>query len=150
MGYYDGKQARRVWRSDRLPGQQQNGTGYDEELRMPGATWKASAQLDTAEWPGGSYLLRLVGSNGAEWLVPLVLRDSDPAGKLMLVIPDTTLQAYNTWGGRSAYTGPGGFAHRSRAVSYSRPYDKDAGSGWYLGLSQPVVRLAEQLNLPTT
>lgn len=117
---------------------------------MPYATWTESVQLDTASWPGGSYLLRLVGDNGAEWLVPLVLRDRDTSGKLMLVVPDTTLQAYNTWGGRSVYTGPGGFADRSRAVSYSRPYDKDAGSGWYLGLAQPVVRLAEQLDLSTT
>jgi hypothetical protein len=150
MGYYGGAEARRVWQSTPLSGEQQNGTGYDDELRMPYATWAASTQLDTGDWPSGSYLLRLVGDNGAEWLVPLVLRDRDASGKLMLVIPDTTLQAYNTWGGRSVYTGPGGFADRSRAVSYSRPYDKDAGSGWYVGLAQPVVRLAEQLDLPTT
>lgn len=150
MGYYGGTQARRVWQSKQLPGQQQNETGYDEKLRMPYAAWKDSTQLNTASWPGGSYLLRVVGDNGAEWLVPLVLRDPDVAGKLMVVIPDTTLQAYNAWGGRSAYGGPGGFADRSRAVSYSRPYDKEAGSGWYLGLAQPVVRLAEKLELPTT
>jgi hypothetical protein len=117
---------------------------------MPYAKWQRSVSIDTTDWPGGMYLLRVVGSNDAEWLVPLVLRDRVVDGKVMLVIPDTTSQAYNLWGGRSAYSGPGGFADRSRAVSYSRPYLEGSGAGRYLFLAHPVVALAEREGIPLT
>lgn len=150
MGHYRGAQARLVWTSPQVAGQVQSEEGYDADVRMHYAEWDESARVDTAGWLPGMYLLRLVGDNGAEWLVPLVLRDRDVAGKLMIVIPDTTSQVYNTWGGRSAYTGPGGFADRSRAVSYSRPYVEGGGAGRYLFLAHPVVALAEKADLPVT
>ncbi len=148
MGYYDGDQGRLVWKSDAQPGEQQQEQGYDAKLRMPYAEWQPSMTVDTTGWPGGMYLLRLVGNNGAEWLVPLVLRERDVTGKTMIVIPDTTSQAYNPWGDRSAYSGPGGFSDRSRAVSFSRPYSEGYGAGRYFSLAQPLVRLAEQTGLP--
>lgn len=148
MGYYGGSEARKIWRSKPLLGKKQRAVGFDQDLRMPYAKWKPSIKLRTKKWPAGPYLLRLVGSNGAQWLVPLVLREERVAGKLVVVIPDTTFQAYNDWGGLSAYTGKTG--DRSRAVSYARPYKKAAGTGGYLTLAQPVVKFAEKWGLPVT
>ena len=146
MGYYGGTQARRVWRSKPLAGTRQKAVGFDQELRMPYAKWRPSTKLRTAKWPSGSYLLRLVGDNGSEWLVPLLIRERNTKGKIVVVVPDTTFQAYNAWGGWSAYKGPEG--DRSRAVSYSRPYKNRAGTGGYLYLAQPVVRFVEKWGLP--
>lgn len=70
-----------------------------------------------------------------------VVRSTSNAGKIAVVIPDCTHQAYNIWGattdnglvstgtwtGRSLYQsgtdgGTSNFAHRSYAVSFDRPY----------------------------
>ena len=59
-----------------------------------------------------------------------------------------TWQAYNAWGGRSLYTGAGGFAGRSYAVSFDRPYDDFSGAGRFPPFDAPVVRLAEKDGLP--
>jgi hypothetical protein len=148
MGYYRGDGGRLVWRSDDQPGTQQTASGYDAATQMHYAKWDPSMRLTTTGWAPGMYLLRLVGSNHAEWLVPLVVRSPDVTGRLVFVIPDDTYQAYNEWGGRSAYTGPGGRPDRSRAVSFSRPYAYGRGAAKYLAEEQPAVRLAEQHDLP--
>ena len=70
----------------------------------------------------------------------------------------TTWQAYNAYGGRSLYVGPGtvrvgetGAANRSRVVSFDRPYDQ---RGWgapdFMGNEFPLVFLAERLGLDVT
>ncbi|MEZ5115717.1 MAG: DUF6605 domain-containing protein [Candidatus Nanopelagicales bacterium] len=150
MGWYDGAGARRVWYSPLIPGAIQTEQGYLEDTRTPYAAWQPSAYVDTTGWHPGMYLLRLVGTNGAEWLIPLVLRSPDAVGRLVLVMADLTWQAYNDWGGRSAYRGPGGFEDRSRAVSFSRPYLNGRGTGKYLNYEHPVVMLAERLGVPVS
>jgi N,N-dimethylformamidase beta subunit-like, C-terminal len=63
------------------------------------APWRPSLALPTAGWPPGSYLLRLDASSGAQQYVPLVIRSPSAAGRVVLVQPTTTYQAYNLWGG---------------------------------------------------
>lgn len=150
MGWYGGDKGRLVWSSDPLPGERQTGEGYVEATRTHYAQWDPSVTVDTTGWVPGMYLFRLVGSSGAQWLIPLVVRSPDAEGKLVMVMSDLTWQAYNMWGGRSAYTGPGGFPDRSRAVSFSRPYLNGSGTGKYLGYEQPVVVLAERLGIPVS
>ena len=70
----------------------------------------------------------------------------------------TTWQAYNAYGGRSLYVGPGtvrvgesGAPNRSRVVSFDRPYDQ---RGWgapdFMGNEFPLIFLAESLGLDVT
>ena len=150
MGWYGGAGGRKVWRSGELGGRQQTAQGYVEATRTHYADWKPSLQVDTADWVPGMYLFRLSGSEGKDWMVPLVVRSPNADGRLVLIMSDLTWQAYNMWGGRSAYKGPAGFDDRSRAVSFSRPYSNGSGTGKYLGYEQPVVALAEQLGIPVS
>lgn len=150
VGWYGGDKARMVWTSDPQKGRQQTEQGFVQETLTPYAKWEPSLQVDTTDWLPGMYLMRLAGDRGAEWLVPLVVRSPDAEGRLVLLMSDLTWQAYNMWGGRSAYTGPGGFADRSRAVSFSRPYVNGSGTGKYLGYEHPVVVLAERLGIPVS
>jgi len=67
----------------------------------------------------------------------------------------TTWQAYNLWGGYSLYEGRTGssssdFEHRSRVVSFDRPYSTGAGSGDFLGNEFPLISLVESLGLDVT
>lgn len=60
-----------------------------------------------------------------------------------------TWQAYNRWGGYGSYDGPGGgFASRSLAVSFDRPYEYDDGAGLFLVYEAPLIALAERLGIP--
>lgn len=151
MGWYDGARARKVWTSPEQPGTRQTEQGFLEATRTPYAKWNQSLQVDTADWVPGMYLFRLTAANGAEWLVPLVVRSPDAEGRLVFIMSDLTWQAYNEWGSRSAYLSEeGGFEDRSRAVSFSRPYANGYGTGKYLAYEQPVVALAEKLGVPVS
>ena len=70
--------------------------------------WGASVTVPTDGWPAGSYLLRLDAHSGAQRYVPLTVRSSDTAGKVVLKNCVATWQAYNTWGGYDLYKGPDG------------------------------------------
>jgi hypothetical protein len=59
----------------------------------------------------------------------------------------TTWQAYNTWGCCDLYDGDGGFASRSRAVSFDRPYAQSSGAGEFIKRELPVLAEAERLGL---
>jgi hypothetical protein len=111
------------------------------------APWQPTAVLQTTGWPEGDYLLRL-DTGKASRLVPLTVRSADARGRVLLVAGAMTWQAYNKWGGRSLYEGPGGFAGRSYAVSFDRPYDDFFGAGRFPPFDAPVVRLAEKDGLP--
>lgn len=148
MGWYGGDRARRIWRSDPQRGRVQTDEGYIAATRTHYAKWDPTTTVDTTDWPPGMYLLRLAGDTGSEWLVPLVVRSPDATGRLVFLMADLTWQAYNTWGGRSTYTGPGAREDRSLAVSFSRPYANGSGAGKFLGYENPVVALAEKAGIP--
>jgi hypothetical protein len=147
MGWYGGTQARLVWTSARLPGSVQAPARIGPKTGTVTAPWRPSLTVPTAGWPEGVYLLRLDADSGARHYVPITLRSADPTGKIVLLNGTTTWQAYNLWGGRSLYDGPYGFAGRSRAVSFDRPYDK-SGAGKFMTYEQPAIALAEKIGLP--
>lgn len=147
MGWYGGDEARQVWLSGHLTGQQQPGPKIDETTNTVTAPWQPSLTVDTSGWPEGDYLLRLEADSGAQRFVPMVVRSASTAGKVVVLNATTTWQAYNLWGGYDLYEGPGGFANRSRAVSFDRPYDGD-GAIKFQAYEQPAVALMEKLGLP--
>jgi hypothetical protein len=151
MGWYrGGHQGASVWTSDWQHGVRQLHARTVWKTNTPMAAWRAPLTVDTTGWRPGSYLIRLTIHRHASY-VPLIVRTPSARGRLVLLAPDTTWQAYNDWGGRNLYWGPrgkGDFAHRARAVSFDRPYVYGKGAGEYLSRMLPVVSLAEKLQLP--
>jgi hypothetical protein len=106
-----------------------------------------------ADWPPGYYLFKVVGDfdKSANGYVPLIVRDDTSHAAFTIMSGVTTSQAYNTWGGRSLYVGPGAAATRSRVVSYDRPYDASSwGAPNFIGNEVPLLFLAESLGLDVT
>ncbi len=116
--------------------------------RMVTTDWTPSVQIDTNGWRPGAYLLRLTTPDGRANFVPLALRAPSSAGRVVLVSPDTTWQAYNTWGCCDLYDGDGGgFDSRSYAVTFDRPYAQEYGAGEFIDRELPVVAEADRLGL---
>jgi hypothetical protein len=82
------------------------------------------------------------------------VRDDTSTAAYVIQSSVTTWQAYNLWGGYSLYYGKNGnasdYGHRSRVVSFDRPYFYGDGSGEFLNNELGLVSLAESLGLDVT
>ncbi|MDA0632078.1 hypothetical protein OUY22_01515 [Nonomuraea sp. MCN248] len=141
-----GAQPVRVWHSERTGGRRQPAPRTVEGM-VTAAHWKPSLTVDTTGWAEGAYLVRLDASTGGQRYVPITVRSASAEGRVVIVNAVTTWQAYNRWGGRSLYTGPGGFENRSRKVTFDRPYD-GSGARLFLDFEREAIRLAEQSGVP--
>jgi hypothetical protein len=82
-----------------------------------GCNWNGTAFLISKTWRTGLYMAR-IGEDCDGTDVYFVVR-RDPArsrAKILVQIPFTTVQAYNSWGGKSFYTSPA-----ADYVSFQRP-----------------------------
>ncbi|MET9069918.1 N,N-dimethylformamidase beta subunit family domain-containing protein [Streptosporangium sandarakinum] len=148
MGWYGGAGARRVWRVAGLPGVRQPAPKVVAATGTVTADhWRPGPEVDTTGWPAGSYLIRLDAATGGGRYVPVTVRSASARGSMAVVNAVTTWQAYNYWGGRSLYVGPGGFESRSRAVSFDRPYDT-SGARLFLDMEYDAIALAERTGVP--
>ncbi|MFS4093842.1 N,N-dimethylformamidase beta subunit family domain-containing protein [Streptomyces sp. AF1A] len=148
VGWYGGRQARRIWVSDRIPGRAQPPPHVLPATRTVRADWPATLTVDTAGWPEGAYLLRLEADGGHQRYVPLIVRSTEGTGRTVLLHAPATWQAYNRWGGSSLYAGASGaYATRSLAVCFDRPYD-GSGAEKFLVYERALVVLAERLGIP--
>jgi hypothetical protein len=150
MGWYGGRGARLVWRSQPVVGRRQPPPTLSPGTNMVATRWHPSLTIAIGpDWPSGVYLLKLVGATGQRY-VPLTVRDDTSKAALAVMNAVTTWQAYNLWGGRNQYVGPDGrLETRSRVVSFDRPYHGN-GAGEFLGNEYPLVRLVERLGLDVT
>jgi hypothetical protein len=146
LGAYRGGSGRAVWRSKRLEGRLQPAADLVARTRTVTAPWRTTSTVDTTGWVPGVYVFELRTRSGLEAHVPYVVRSRSAQGRLLLVAPVTTWQAYNDWGGYSLYTAPPG-DRRGWAVSFDRPYPAP-GSGQMLFGVVPVVLAAERAGLP--
>lgn len=143
IGAYEGGSGKKVWESGRTIGHRQAPAIFAPlSTRTIVAPWRQSLEVPTAGWPAGFYVFKLVASNGWQSLVPFVVKADSAEGKVALVAPVTTWQAYNTWGGYSLYEGRAG--RRSWAVSFDRPYGSPTAGSWVASM---VIR-AERLGIP--
>ncbi|MFI6727451.1 hypothetical protein NRF20_03990 [Streptomyces sp. R-74717] len=148
VGWYDGAQARLVWRSHRVSGSVQARPRLLRVTRTVRADWRRTLRVRTSGWPEGAYLLRLDSDNGHQRYVPLIVRSASAAGRIVLMHAVATWQAYNTWGGYSLYQGENGaYSTRSLAVSFDRPYDGN-GAEKFMIYERAAVVLAERLGIP--
>ena len=156
IGYYGGLGGRLIWRSTQVPGVKQPKPERDDKTNMIEARWAPSLTVPiTSSWPQGDYLFKLVASNGHQQYVPLTLRDDRSTAAFVVQNAVTTWQAYNLWGGYSLYEGKNGaggsdYEHRSRVVSFDRPYQLGGGAQDFPGSELPFVSLVESLGLDVT
>ena len=150
MGWYRGAEAREVWRSQTVRTAPQprpvitpSGTHTVETF------WHPSLTVSTRGWAPGDYLFRLDSSSGYRSFVPLTVRAGSARGRVVIISPVTTWQAYDTWGCCDLYQGgDGSFGTRSRAVSFDRPYATENGAGGFVRGQLGVLAEAERLRLP--
>ncbi|MFK8024253.1 MAG: N,N-dimethylformamidase beta subunit family domain-containing protein [Ilumatobacter sp.] len=110
-----GATRREVWRADALPGRYLEPPPDADEA---GCGWPVSVEIPVdASWTPGFHLVTLIARDApagrdrnTAWFV---VRNATPSGTL-LVLDTNTWNAYNTWGGRSLYTG-------GSTVSFDRP-----------------------------
>jgi hypothetical protein len=156
IGYYSGLGGRMVWKSNQFSGSKQPKGNRETRTNMVQAQWTPSLTVPiTGAWPPGDYLLKLVSANGPQQYVPLTVRDDRSTAAFVVQNSVTTWQAYNLWGGYDLYEGKNGsggsdYEHRSRVVSFDRPYAMGGGSGDFLGNEFPLVSLVESLGLDVT
>lgn len=152
MGYFgDGTDACQVWESGWDRGDIQAAARVVGATHSPFAPWRRSLTVTTAHWAPGFYLLRVDGTGHAPpGFIPLTVRSPSLAGRIVLIAPDTTWQAYNSWDGYSLYRGGPryNYAGRSRAVPFDRPYAHSLGAADFIRDQLPLVVLAERLRLP--
>src|SRR5207302_4757214 len=101
------------------PGAGQTAVRRSTASNLVEARWRPSLRIRvTPGWPSGVYLLKLIGSDGGQSYVPIVIRDDRSRAALLLQESPITWQAYNAWGGASLYHGRTGFSDRARVVSF--------------------------------
>ncbi len=135
IGYYNGAGAREVWHSTPLKLKKGQATTTKDATRYNEANWPVATTFTVGNnWTPGFYLIISFSAFGQiENAAPLVIRSPVGSSKLLMVQSFISWQMYNSFGGRSAYLGPGldGISdadERSRVVSFDRPI---LGSGSY-------------------
>jgi hypothetical protein len=152
IGFYGGTEARQVWKSLPTAGVAQPAAAVRAEVNTVSTAWQPSLTVATTGWPEGSYLIRLdaVGAaagkvKGARF-VPVTVRSTSTAGKVVLINAVTTWQAYNEYGGYDLYSGgpKNDYGHRARIVSFDRPYDT-TGADRFQTYEQSSIVFTEKL-----
>jgi YD repeat-containing protein len=159
MGYYGGLGGRLVDQASGVP------IDNDFTCRPMDPT---TGLVDCGNWqptytiPGntlpasGVYLAKLRASTGEESAVVFTVRDDSSHSRLLFVLPATTYEAYNGFGGKNLYYGTQGgntVAGTGRAVkvSFNRPLEQ-AGrrQNWFFGPDQDLLEWLEKQGYEAT
>jgi hypothetical protein len=156
MGWYGGRGARRVWGPVAAPGLRQPIPTPDPETGLIDCDWRPQVSAVVGvDWRSGVYLAKLEESVGhRQSYVIFVVTDSNDGADIVFQLPVNTYQAYNFWGGRSAYAWGCGDAlpwgstpgRQAGLISFNRPYAASTnpaaafgmGAGEFLCNVQPV------------
>jgi hypothetical protein len=120
IGDYQGRGARLVWQSSVLTAHQQQEAVPTGPDRVIAERWPVSAVFTVdASWPPGMYLIEIAPLRGGQpSFIPLAVRTSGVRSPYIVVLSDLTWLAYNDYGGRSLYFGPG-LTHTQRVANRS-------------------------------
>jgi hypothetical protein len=148
IGWYGGHGARLLWKSGPVKLKRQKFPIVKNVERMVQTHWKTTLSFTVGnDWTPGFYLIASLSPLGdIESIAPLIVRSPLASSKLVLVHSTLTWDAYNQFGGRSLYLGPGGSIvarrlERSRIVSLDRPVE---GSG-ALHIDRDAITLVQFL-----
>jgi len=140
MGFYAGAEGRRVASGGPVPVGPQPTPAAAPGTGLVACDWPVTLALPTDPgWTSGVFLFVLTRDDGPQTYAIFVLRDDARRGAAVFQASFTTYQAYNRWGGRSAYWG---FAPE---ISHDRPFAEGYGSGQYFRFEHDFVRWAESL-----
>jgi YD repeat-containing protein len=102
--------------------------------------WSPTTTIPGSALPAsGVYLAKVTAFNGQQTHVVFTVRDDGRASRLLYMLPMSTYQAYNVFGGKSLYygvSGPDSVSGTSRAVkvSFNRPLDRAGNEhDWFFG-----------------
>jgi Domain of unknown function (DUF4347)/Domain of unknown function (DUF4082) len=123
LGYYGGAGGRLISSSNLLNGVTQSAPTTDPTTRLVEYNWNNSYTLQTsATWTTGLYLAKLTDSRtGKQTDVQFVVRDDNRPADLGFQDAVTTAQAYNTYGGYSAYDFNSAGGQQAYKISFDRP-----------------------------
>lgn len=138
MGYYGGAEGRQIAAGGPVPVGIQPTPAASPLTGLVACDWPVTFTVPTdPTWTSGVHLLVLTRDDGPQTRAIFVLRDDGRKGAALFQASFTTYQAYNRWGGRSAYAG---FAPE---ISHDRPFDDGAGAGQYFRFEHDLVRWLE-------
>jgi hypothetical protein len=150
LGYYGGLGGRLMYTSARLEGIHQPAPTFDPSTRMVSCSdWQHPTAIRTGmTWVSGVYVVKLLASTGYMRYAMFVVRSDGSHSAILVQQSVLTYQAYNPWGGRSLYLGPGSSASeesaaRSYVVSFDRPYERGAGLADFPQYDYGLVRWLE-------
>ena len=150
IGHYGGLGGAKVGQWGPFDGEVGEPEFTDPQTGAIEADWPVRARISTRDWEPGLYLMGLWTSGQApkRATVPVLVASKSARGRVLMVAGDRTWQAYNEWGGVSAYVGANGAREtRSRAVSFARPYAW-SGYRWPAAFDIPLIRTAEAAGVP--
>jgi len=146
VGDYQGHGSRLVWQSPELTARRQHEAEPTGPDRVITERWPLTTTIPVdASWPPGMYLIEIVPAGGGQpSFMPLAVRTSGQRSPYLVVLSNLTWLAYNKYGGRSLYFGPGGnhteeVANRSYVASTARPLG-DSGLPKMFTMDVPLVR----------
>lgn len=108
-----------VWERDGIAGVHH---AVPDDADAHGCGWPGAVEIDTTGLASGFYLATLTADGAASDRAVnhacfVVRAAADARGSVLYVLPTNTWHAYNTWGGRSLYTG-------GTQVSFARPFGR--------------------------
>lgn len=131
LGYYGGAGGRRKFTADSVKAGLQPPCGQATN-GITNCPWARTLTIATdSNWRSGIYLAKATDRRGKTWSYPFVLRDERQAA-ILVIVPQFTWQAYNTFGGTSLYT-TGADGRLGTSVSFERPYKIRGGGGYSYG-----------------
>ncbi|MEZ4652743.1 MAG: DUF6605 domain-containing protein [Candidatus Eisenbacteria bacterium] len=132
--FHETDRARRVYGPIAITGLREEPVP-DESWRN-GCGWTVSASIPVGrDWPSGVYTVKIDDGNQRVWDT-FSVRGDGTEGKLLVVLPTYTDQAYNQFGGGSFYSDP-----QRHEVSFERPDDHG-----YFGFYHVPVHLIRWLH----
>jgi len=141
QGYYDTSNRRLVACTSCI---------IDKKTRLIEADWKPSYKLTVpSDWTTGVYLAKFTDAQGLQTYAPFDVL-SNSSSKYLVVTPDTTYAAYNTWGGSSLYELDNGFigetdgTAKGTKVSFDKPYVQGNGASQVLLFEVNAIRWLER------
>ena len=139
VGNFDQAETKEVKKTSRIP--------CIDQYKKSTLNWNSNTSVNTADLPGGMYLLMIVDAAGFTSFVPMIIRDMNQKARAIFVIPTMTMFAYNSWSGSNTYGGQEGFKDRLRVVDFRKPFDSGYGTGKYWRYVHPLIVQLEKTGL---
>ncbi len=139
VGYFEGAETKKI--------EEFSDNQCLNQVTKKARNWNSNFSLDTKDYSGGMYLVKIADTEGFKSFIPLIIRDNKEKARAIFVVPTMTMFAYNSWAGRNTYKGESGFKDRLKVVDFRMPFDSGFGTGKYWGYVHPLIVQVEKTGL---